>query len=119
MLYIYNKAMPPISDSDVEDQDNYQLDINTYNIKKAAAILRSIDHKLRQEIIITIHEKKSITVTQLYTMLQIEQPVASQHLAILRRARIVTILRQGKHRYYSLNPARIDEIKDFAKGLVG
>ena len=62
-------------------KDDYELTINTYEIKKAGMILRAINHKLRQELIAAIHQHKSVTVTQLYTQLRIEQSVASQHLA--------------------------------------
>jgi DNA-binding transcriptional ArsR family regulator len=101
-----------------ETRGDDELAINTYNIKKAEIILRSLNHKLRQDLIKLIHQNKNITVTQLYTQLRIEQSVASQHLAILRKAGVVTILRQGKHKYYSINSVRLDQIEDFAKNLV-
>ena len=37
-------------------------DIDYYNIKKAAMILRSLNHMLRQQVIKTIHQNKKITV---------------------------------------------------------
>jgi DNA-binding transcriptional ArsR family regulator len=111
--------MHPISPFPQEQKNDYELNFDIHNIKKAEIILRAFNHKLRQDLISMIHDHKSIMVTQLYTQLRIEQSVASQHLAILRKAGIVTILRQGKHKYYSINPVRIDEIKNFAKSLVG
>ncbi len=98
-------------------KDDYELTIDTYEIKKAGMILRAINHKLRLQIIGIIHQHKSITVTQLYIQLRIEQSVASQHLAILRKAGVVTILRQGKHKYYSINSIRLEQINNFAKDL--
>jgi DNA-binding transcriptional ArsR family regulator len=109
--------MHPISNFPEEQKNDYKLNLDIHNIKKAGMILRAFQHKLRQDLIRMIHDHKSITVTQLYTQLEIEQSVASQHLAILRRAGIVTILRQGKHKYYSIDPVRIDEIINFAKNL--
>ena len=111
--------MLPLSNSPQEQKNNYELNFDIHTIKKAGIILRAFNHPLRQDLIRMIHDHKSIMVTQLYTQLRIEQSVASQHLALLRKAGIVTIVRQGKHRYYSINPVRIDEIKDFAKKLVG
>ena len=55
------------------------LNINVIELKKAAMILRAINHKLRQQIVQIIHQAGSITVTQLYVKLRIEQSVASQH----------------------------------------
>ena len=48
-------------------------------IKKAALVLRALNHKLRQLILKTIDEHKRITVTEIYVKLRLEQSVASQH----------------------------------------
>jgi DNA-binding transcriptional ArsR family regulator len=88
------------------------------NIKKASMVLRAIDHKLRQFIIQTIHTNNRITVTNLFIILRLEQSVASQHLAILRKAGVVLSQRDGKFVYYSLNYARIAEIQTLTNTLV-
>jgi DNA-binding transcriptional ArsR family regulator len=82
-------------------------------------VLRSLNHKLRQQVIKTIHENKRLTVTQLYVKLRLEQSVASQHLAILRKAGIVATERDGKFIYYTINFPRIESINQFVKNLVG
>lgn len=87
-------------------------------IKKAALVLRAINHKLRQLIVQTIYEHKRISVTDLYVKLRLEQSVASQHLAILRKADIVSTVREGKFIFYTVNLDRIDEIKSFVSNLV-
>ena len=93
-------------------------DINYHNIKKAAMVLRALNHKLRQEVIKTIYDKGKITVTELYVKLRLEQSVASQHLAILRKAGIVSTERDKKNIFYSLSPARIEQIKEFVNNLI-
>ncbi len=100
-------------------ENNALLNIDYHNIKKAAMVLRSINHKLRQQIIKTIYDNQRVTVTQLYVKLRLEQSVASQHLAILRKAGIVGTQRDGKFIFYSINSARIEAINDFVKKLVG
>lgn len=94
-------------------------DIDYHNVKKAALVLRALNHKLRQQVIKTIHENKKLTVTELYVKLRLEQSVASQHLAILRKAGIVTTKRDGKFIFYTINFSRIDAINQFVKSLVG
>ncbi|KAA9042181.1 helix-turn-helix transcriptional regulator [Ginsengibacter hankyongi] len=94
-------------------------DIDYHNVKKAALVLRALNHKLRQQVIKTIHENKRLTVTELYVKLRLEQSVASQHLAILRKAGIVTAKRDGKFIFYTINFSRIDAINQFVKSLVG
>ena len=88
-------------------------------IKKAALVLRALNHKLRQQIIKTIFDHKRITVTELYVKLRLEQSVASQHLAILRKADIVSTVREGKFIFYALNESRIADINQFVKNIVG
>ena len=102
----------------VEETDNLP-DIDYHNIKKAAMVLRALNHKLRQQVIKTIHENKRVTVTQLYVKLRLEQSVASQHLAILRKAGIVSTERDGKFIYYTISFPRIESINQFVKNLVG
>jgi DNA-binding transcriptional ArsR family regulator len=92
--------------------------INYLEVKKAAAILRAINHKLRQSIIKLLEEKSNLTVTEIYVKLRVEQSVASQHLAILRRAEFVQTSRDGKNIHYSLNTARLEEVNVFVKELL-
>ena len=100
------------------EEDN-ALHINYYNVKKASIILRSINHKLRQQILKTINENEKLAVTEIYVKLRLEQSVASQHLAILRRAGIVSTKRDGKFIYYGINYSRIAEVNKFVEDLVG
>jgi ArsR family transcriptional regulator, virulence genes transcriptional regulator len=93
--------------------------IDYLRIKKAALVLRALNHKLRQQIIKTINEHKRITVTELYVKLRLEQSVASQHLAILRKAEIVSTVREGKFIFYTINEDRVLAINEFVKNLVG
>src|ERR1700712_502412 len=94
------------------------IKIDYYNVKKAALILRALNHKLRQQLLKLIEEEKKITVTEIYVRLKLEQSVASQHLAILRKAGIVTTQRDGKFIFYIINHKRIDEISAFVNELV-
>lgn len=94
------------------------LKIDLLQLKKAALVLRAINHKLRQQILKLIHQKERITVTEIYVKLRLEQSVASQHLAILRKAGFVTTERDGKFIYYSVNSQRLQEVNRFAQDLL-
>lgn len=95
-----------------------QIQLDYVAVKSAAMTLRAINHKLRQQIVKLIDENEKMTVTDIYVKLRLEQSVASQHLAILRRANIVVTERDGKFIHYTINPARIAAIAEFVKGLV-
>ena len=94
------------------------LKIDALQLKKAALIFRAINHKLRQQIVKFIHQHGKITVTQIYVKLRLEQSVASQHLAILRKAGFVITERDGKFIYYSVNYNRLNEIHKVAQELL-
>ena len=93
------------------------IKIDYYNVKKAALILRALNHKLRQQIIELLEENEKMTVTDLYIKLRLEQSVASQHLAILRRAGVVATERQGKFIYYRVDKERINHISRLVEEL--
>ncbi|HMD00376.1 MAG TPA: metalloregulator ArsR/SmtB family transcription factor [Ferruginibacter sp.] len=95
------------------------INIDFHALKKAAMVLRALNHKLRQQLLKLIEEERRITVTEIYVRLRLEQSVASQHLAILRKAGIVNTERDGKFIFYTVNYRRIDEITQFVKDLVG
>lgn len=101
------------------NQSDALKNMDHLKIKKAALVLRALNHKLRQQILQTIDEHKRITVTELYVKLRLEQSVASQHLAILRKAEIVNTVREGKFIFYTINEDRIADINKFVKELVG
>ena len=86
-------------------------------LKKAASVLRAINHKLRQRMIDLLEENKKMTVTDIYVKLRLEQSVASQHLAILRRAGVVQTERNGKFIYYSLDKSRLGHISKIVEEL--
>lgn len=79
-------------------------------LRKAHYLLRALDHKIRIDIILFIHEKKICTVTDIFVAFRLVQAVASQHLAILRRAGMVSTKRQGKNIFYSLNYNRLKHL---------
>lgn len=95
------------------------LKVDLINLKKAAVILRAINHKLRQQILRLLDEHSRLTVTEVYVKLRLEQSVASQHLAILRRAGFVKTERDGKFIYYMVNPDRLSAVNQFVENLVG
>ncbi|HVX24988.1 MAG TPA: metalloregulator ArsR/SmtB family transcription factor [Parafilimonas sp.] len=98
---------------------NEDVQIDFVHLKKAAMILRALNHKLRQQLLHLLDEHKKVTVTEIYVKLRLEQSVVSQHLAIMRRAGVVTTKREGKFIYYSVNYNRIKEISAFVEQLCG
>ncbi len=86
-------------------------------LRKAVLVLRAINHKLRQRVINLLEENQRMTVTDIYIKLRLEQSVASQHLAILRKAGVVQTERQGKYIFYTLDKERINQISRLVEEL--
>ena len=101
-----------------ESDSPTSLKINYHHLKKAALVLRALNHKLRQQILNLVEAEKKITVTEIYVKMRLEQSVASQHLAIMRRAGVVTTQREGKFIYYLVNYKRIDELNQCVQEMV-
>jgi DNA-binding transcriptional ArsR family regulator len=97
---------------------NTMLKVDLVSTRKAALVLRAINHKLRQQILSLLSQNTRMTVTEIYQALRLEQSVASQHLAILRRAGFVNTERDGKYIYYTINLDRLDEVSHLAAEIV-
>jgi DNA-binding transcriptional ArsR family regulator len=96
---------------------NKDIPLDYIELRKAALVLRAVNHKLRQRIIDLLEEHERMTVTDIYVKLRLEQSVASQHLAILRRAGVVRTDRQGKFIFYSLDKGRLGQISSLVEEL--
>jgi DNA-binding transcriptional ArsR family regulator len=55
-------------------------------------------------------EYKRLSVTEIYSMLSIEQAIASHHLGILKDKGVLTAERKGKKIFYSLATSKIERI---------
>lgn len=98
-------------------QANNQPVIDNATLKKAVMTLRAINHPLRKQIMSMLEEAPKLTVTEIFVKLRLEQSVASQHLAILRKAGVLDTERDGKFIYYKLNETRIKEISAIISDL--
>lgn len=70
--------------------------------EKMAEMLKAIAHPTRVAMIKLLKGKDWLTVTEIYESLNIEQAVASQHLAVLKSKGVLWSRREGKNSYYAL-----------------
>jgi DNA-binding transcriptional ArsR family regulator len=59
----------------------------------------------------------SCSVNQLAQAVPVSQPAVSQHLRVLKEARLVNVRVQGNQRIYSLDPAGLAELRAYIEGL--
>lgn len=87
-------------------------------LKIASKVIRAISHPLRKQILIKLDEKSGANVTDLYMDLKIEQSVASQHLKILRDAKIVEARRKGKSVVYQPNYDKLSKLEKIVTQII-
>ena len=97
---------------------NSASSLDYLTIKKVSLIFRALNHKLRQDIIRFVDTRGKVSVTEIFIDLRLEQSVASQHLAILRRAGLLKTERDGKFMYYKLNQLRLEMINQMVVDLL-
>jgi DNA-binding transcriptional ArsR family regulator len=57
------------------------------------------------------------SVTELISIVPISQPAVSQHLKVLREARLVRVEKRGQQRIYHLNPVGLAELRAYVERL--
>lgn len=57
------------------------------------------------------------SVTELMSVAPISQPAVSQHLKVLRDARLVRVEKRGQQRIYHLNPVGLAELRSYTESL--
>lgn len=96
-----------------------EIELDYGELRRAVLVLRAVNHDLRKQVIELLEENERMTVTDIYIKLRLEQSVASQHLAILRKAGIVIPERDGKFIYYVLDKERLSQIVQLIGDLAG
>ena len=81
-------------------------------LEMAASKLRAIAHPMRIAIIELLNDKPKMSVTEIYTKLNIEQASASHHLNILKNKGVLVSKRDGKKIFYSLRSKSLKDIID-------
>ncbi len=87
---------------------NLHVDIS--KLELAAAKLRAISHPIRIAIIDLLANGESLSVTEIYGALNIEQATASHHLNILKNKNVLISKREGKKIYYSLKHLEFTDV---------
>ncbi len=89
-----------------------KLVLDITKLEMAASKLRAIAHPMRIAVIDLLNENGKMSVTEIYSSLDIEQASASHHLNILKNKGILVSKREGKKIFYSLKSVTLTEIID-------
>ncbi len=95
-----------------------EINLDFYTIKKAQILYRAINNPVRKKMLSLIDSKNKMTVSELTLELRMEQPIISQHVAILRKANFLHSNRVGKFIWYSINYGQIERVIQVTSDLL-
>ncbi|MBO2460016.1 metalloregulator ArsR/SmtB family transcription factor [Actinomadura sp. LCR2-06] len=75
-------------------------------------VFKALADPTRRLLLDRLREQNGRTLTELCERLDMARQSATQHLDVLQRAGLVTVVRRGRERLHYLNPAPIQEIED-------
>ena len=79
-------------------------------VERAANMIKAISHPMRLAILGYLGEGNQLSVTEIHTLLQIEQSTASHHLGILKDKGVLCSTRQGKNTLYRLKRKNLSKL---------
>src|SRR5437899_6376124 len=85
----------------------------------AASIAAAIGEPARTRMLYCLVDNRARTSTELAVVAGVSPSTASVHLSRLRAERLVKVIVQGRHRYYSLNGAGVARVLEGLSVLAG
>lgn len=91
--------------------------VSTAREIRVLRMLRALANPARFRIVTLLAERKDCTSAQLVEAVSLAQSSLFDHLALLREAGIVQVSSEGQNRAYCLDPAAIDFLAAYLRGL--
>ncbi|MBK9151429.1 MAG: helix-turn-helix transcriptional regulator [Saprospiraceae bacterium] len=85
----------------------------------SSELMRALAHPLRLKILEFIDSNGKINVNKIYSNLDLEQSITSQHLKILRMSGVVSVEITGKFHMYQINYDVINKASYAVNRFVG
>lgn len=85
-------------------------DLNPEEVERAANMIKAISHPMRLAILGYLGEGNQLSVTEIHSLLKIEQSTASHHLGILKDKGILASVRKGKNTLYYLKRKKLSTL---------
>ncbi len=85
-------------------------ELSVVKLEQMAGRLRAIAHPMRIAIIEMLSKENQLSVTEIYSRLEIEQAAASHHLNIMKNKGVLKSKRDGKKIFYSLMNNTLSDI---------
>ncbi len=90
------------------------------NMEELSELYKALSDPTRLRLVKLLAEHEgSLCVNALAHRLGVSQSAVSQHLRVLRQARLVQGERQGYHVHYALDPARLEQFRTIVRETLG
>jgi DNA-binding transcriptional ArsR family regulator len=76
------------------------------------AVFKALADRSRRQLLDRLHEKNGQTLGDLCEGLNMTRQAVAKHLAVLKRANLVSWKRQGREKIHFINPVPINEIAE-------
>ncbi len=80
-------------------------------------IFYALAEPTRRKILELLASKGQLTATEIYDNFAASHPAISQHLKVLREAKLVKMEKHAQQHIYQINPQAMLELEDWAKQL--
>jgi len=71
----------------------------------------------RRKIIDLLARHGQLSATDIYDHFPVSHPAISQHLKVLRQARLVMVEKRGQQRFYRINPETMLQLEEWARRI--
>lgn len=86
------------------------------DINEVSKIAKALSEPNRVEIL-TLISQKEMCACHMLEHFNITQPTLSHHIKQLKECKIINERKNGKWSYYSINEEKLNEFKEFFKGI--
>ena len=83
----------------------------------ARAALTALSDPTRRQLLECLRQGPK-TVGEIAAVLPVSRPAVSQHLKLMKSARLVEERRQGRRHYFSIDPAAITELRRYCDAIL-
>jgi len=80
-------------------------------------VFNALADPTRRKIIELLARSGQLSATEIYAQFQVSPPAISQHLKVLREAKLVLVEKRAQQRIYRINPDAMLELEDWARRL--
>jgi DNA-binding transcriptional ArsR family regulator len=80
-------------------------------------VFNAIAEPRRRQIVELLARRGPLAVGTLVATLGLPQPAVSKHLGVLRKVGVVTVIKQGKQRVYSLEAEKLKAVHDWVNAF--